>query len=133
MKSSSNRPPTSLWAWWFITTVLYSVMSIFHAPVWGPYPPGDFIGHLEGFVGLFVPYGPLSILAFTFSPLYWVSLVFFLCAMFYSEKMLKKTVLTPWKKILMNIYALLVITTIVDIVNGTHFLSWHIFLYQYGL
>lgn len=121
---------TSIWFWWLLLTVLYSALSIiFHVPAIDHYPHGaGFIGYVIGFIGLFVPYGPLSIFYFLVSPLSWVSFAFFLYAMFYAEKKLGKAGLTPWKRILMNIFALLLITTMVDIIRPTPFESWQIFL-----
>jgi hypothetical protein len=111
----------SLWIWWGITTVCYLLMTIS-----GGIQLGSVSGYLLGFIGLFVPYGLYSLLAFI-NPLAWVSVVFFVFAMIYASRKLNEANDSLGMRILKNLLVLLVITFLVDIIRFTPFASWQIF------
>ena len=67
------------------------------------------------------------------SPLGLISFVVFLFSMIYANKYISNLqVKTVWK-IMLCLLALLVITTIVDLVRGTPFASWKILFYGFDV
>lgn len=115
----------SIWFLWIFTTVIYILLEPQSVEMLNP----NLAGYITGFVGLFVPYGPLSLYVAMFLPvLTIVSLVFFVIAMLLIDKKLKKRNFPLYKKILLNLFALFIITMIVDIIRGTLFGSIIVFL-----
>ena len=84
------------------------------------------LGYIAGFFGLFVPYGLASLILFI-SPLTWVSLVFFVLSMIFTDRKLNKANLGFGKRILLNLLILLALTTLIDEIRGTPLASWIIF------
>src|SRR3989344_8820665 len=111
----------SIWFWWFITTACYISLNLLGFP--GETP--TLLGYFAGFLGLFVPFGMLSLVLFLF-PSGWISLILFIVLIIFADKKLKQFNLNFLQKVLLNIFVLLVITTIVDFVRGTPFMSWAI-------
>jgi len=112
-----------LWVWWGITTAVYLLFNYAHYPN----AHASILGYVAGFVGLFVPYGALSFLLL-FTPQGMFSVVVFIIAMFVLQGYLNKQNYSLEKSILMNLLTLFILTTIVDIIRGTAFQSWIIFL-----
>jgi hypothetical protein len=113
---------SSIWFWWVLTTIIYLIFNLSHYP--GNTP--SLLGHIAGFVGLFVPYGMLSSILFL-SPFSWISAVVFLFLMFRAEKELNAKNYNLSKRILINLLILLLLTIAVDAMRGTFFQSWVIF------
>ena len=81
-----------------------------------------------GFIGLFVPYGINAAFHFMASLLSWISVPVFIFLMFVAQIKLSSLTGSPLKKILLIFLALLIITTVIDLVRGTPLESWTIFL-----
>lgn len=120
-----NTKFRSLWFWWFLLTAIYLLFNAIG------YPAGDGnivpLGYIAGAVGLFVPFGFMS-LFLLMSPVTWLSIPVFLISMWYGEKQLKEKNYSYGKKVLMNLLLLLIITILVDFARMTPFASWLIFL-----
>jgi len=116
----------SLWMWWIITTGIYLLFNLLGYPNSAGETP-TLLGHVAGFVGLFVPFGFLSAFLLI-SPFYWFSLAVFLISMIYADRWLKSRSMNTVQRILINLLVLMAITFIVDIVRFTPFESWRIFL-----
>ncbi len=114
----------SIWIWWGFTTFVYLLLSKSGYLVSLP----STMGYVTGFIGLFVPYGFLSLITFL-SPFGWISLIIFLALMIYIERKLNKQNFSLTKRIFLNLLALLVLTTIVDFIRLTPFASWFIFFH----
>ncbi len=114
----------SIWFWWFLTTFVYVVLNLFEFPG----SNATFFGYVAGFIGLFVPYGLTSLILFI-SIRSWISLIVFVVLMKSFDKKLEKGNYSIGKRITLNLLALLVLTTIVDLVRGTGMASWLIFYY----
>ena len=119
-----NKIWSSIWFWWFLTTVIYIVFNF------SGYPSSttSLLGYVAGFVGLFFPYGWASSILLILSPFSWISVVVFLILMFMAEKELNRKNYGLRKRILINFLILLFLTTAVDLIRGTFFQSWFIFL-----
>lgn len=118
----------SIWFWWICTTFLYLALNFFGYPDLG-YPKEQVatpIAYIAGFVGLFVPYGLMSLPLF-FNPLGWVSLMVFLISMFLVDRGFNKQNFGLSKRIILNLLVLLVLTAVVDLIRLTPFQSWMIF------
>lgn len=115
----------SLWFWWFLTTAIYLIFNT------QGYPPQEgassMLGYVAGFVGLFVPFGFMSLILFFVNALTWVGLAAFIGLMLSAEKILMGRNLGLGEKIFFNLLALLIITIIVDLIRGTAFQSFIIF------
>ena len=85
------------------------------------------LGYIAGFVGLFVPYGLKSLILFIANPLALVSLIVFIILMIFISRRLNRGNFNLSKRILLNLLILLVLTTVVDLIRGTAFMSWIIF------
>ncbi len=112
----------SVWFWWLLTTAVYVILGLSRFPGNTPSP----LGYIAGFLGLFVPYGLMSLILF-FSPLAWFSLVVFIILMIFADRKLNRGNFSLGKRILLNLLILLVLTTLVDLIRGTAFVSWIIF------
>jgi hypothetical protein len=120
----------SIWFWWFVTTAIYVALSI-------AFPSGatvpTFIGYTKGAVGLFVPYGILSIILFVLPGITMllsiISVIFFIFTMYWINKKLNKKNYSLLEAILINLLVLLIITTLVDFIRLTPLASWRIFLH----
>lgn len=117
----------SVWFWWIFTTCIYLVIGFFQFPA-NQVGLSTYLTHIQGFVGLFVPFGMQSFTLLLVSPFSWFSLIIFLASMAYTESFLKKQNYNFRKRILINLLILLVLTFVVDIIRGTPFASWMIFL-----
>ncbi len=114
----------TLWAWWIYTTIAYVLLTLmFNFPDPDQYMEGTPLGYLFGFIGLFVPYGVISV-ALMMS---WVSFLAFFPIMYFMEKSLRAQKYTTTQRILINLLALLLITIVVDFIRMTPFFSWAIF------
>ena len=115
----------SIWFWWFLTTSIYIAFGVSGFPGYLPTP----LGNIAGFLGLFVPYGYLSLFLFfiDLSGASFVSLVVFVILMFFTDRRLNKENFNFGKRILLNLLILLILTTLVDLIRGTAFMSWIIF------
>lgn len=113
----------SIWFWWFLTTSVYVGLGRLGYPGITP----TFLGYIAGFLGLFVPYGLISLLLFFISLLAWVSLIIFIILMIFTDQRLNKQNFNLGKRILLNLLTLLALTTLVDFIRGTAFESWIIF------
>jgi len=114
----------SIWFWWILTTIIYILLYLISSVGFGP--TGDVAGMIGGFVGLFVPFGILSLITF-FNPLGWLSMAIFIVLMVFIDRNLNKLDLSLGFRILINLLFLLVLTTIVDFVRCSPFASWEIF------
>lgn len=117
----------SIWFWWFIMSAIYLAFSGFGYPK--ELIPTT-LGHVAGFFGLFAPYGLTSLLSFM-SPPAWISLVVFILLMKYCNKKFSSLNISLGKRILLNLFTLLVITSIIDLIRWTPFESWSIFFNGY--
>ncbi|MDO8593814.1 MAG: hypothetical protein Q7R59_02875 [bacterium] len=126
MKTNQNQWVIirSIWFWWIFTTLIYLAIPGYKEET--AITLGHIVGYISGLVGLFVPYGYLSLVLFIF-PLTWVSLVVFLVLMVLIDLKLNKQNFSLSKRILINLLALLILTTMVDLIRGTAFESWWIF------
>ena len=117
----------SIWFWWVFTTLIYiSLTPLLSNQATAPTTP---LNYIVGFIGLFVPYGLLSLMLFLTIPLFaGASLVVFLVLMTIINRKLNKWDLSVGKKILVIFLSLLVLTTIVDLIRFTPFYSWILFL-----
>jgi hypothetical protein len=115
----------SLWFWWFLLTAIYLLFNAAGYPTGGDHD--ILLGYVAGAVGLFVPFGFLSLLLLM-SPTTWLSIPVFLISMWYGEKKLKEKNYSYGKKVLMNLLVLLMITILVDFARMTPWASWSIFL-----
>lgn len=103
----------SIWFWWVILTVIYITTTVFNI---GPF---SFIGRI---VGLFVPFGILSL--FTFVTVFgWLGLLVFIFSIIYANKRLNTLNVTLPKKIALIFAALFIITFITDLARLTPFAS----------
>lgn len=111
----------SIWFWWILTTVVYLILNTGNSTI---------SDRVAGFFGLFVPYGFLSLFVAFAEPigtlLTIVSVIFFIFAMRWSNKIINKESNSTVKAILMSLFALLIITMVVDLIRGTPFYSWQI-------
>jgi len=114
----------SLWFMWLVTTGLYIILTLVGGLSETPSP----IGHITGFVGLFVPYGLLSLILLM-SPYTWASLVVFILFMVFVEKYLNTLNISFEKRLLLNLLALLILTFAVDGIRQTPLESWRIFIH----
>lgn len=81
-------------------------------------------------LGVFVPYGLDSGMLFVFSPIFsFLSLIFFVVSMGMSGRVVEKYGTTRIKKIIVALFALALVTIVVDFVRGTPFVSWDILLH----
>lgn len=117
----------SLWLWWFYTTALYIWLGSLLGLPESSFSGSILSGYFFGFVGLFVPYGFLSVLLLA-SPFGIISLVFFIMAMIFSQKRLDEKNYNFIKRMLLNLFALFIITFLVDVIRGTPLVSFIIFL-----
>lgn len=76
-------------------------------------------------IGLFVPFGLLSLFMFA-TPLGWLGLVVFVGTMIYANKYITTTNVSTNKKIALIFLALFLITLAVDFARGTPFGSFNI-------
>lgn len=113
---------SSFWYWFLISTLIYLILSIvaLNGKV-------TLLSHIAGFVGLFVPFGFTS-LFLLMTPLGWVSVILFFVSGHFFSKWLNQQNYSLNKKIIMIFLALLVLTTLVDIVRQTPFASWQILM-----
>jgi hypothetical protein len=103
----------SIWFWWAILTAIYIITTIFNI---GPF---SFIGRI---VGLFVPFGILSL--FTFATVFgWLGLLVFIFSTIYANKRLNALNIPLLKKIGLIFVALFIITFITDLARLTPFAS----------
>ncbi len=117
----------TLWAWWIYTTIAYVLLAlIFNFHVSDNYMGGTPIGYLFGFVGLFVPYGVLSVMSLMVL-LSFVSFIPFLLIMDFAVENLRVKNYSTTQRILSNLLVLLLITMAVDCIRMTPFVSWTIF------
>ncbi len=125
METNQNQYPLfrSLWVWWLFTSLLYLVFNALH---WIKEGDGTPLGHLGGFIGLFVPYGWVSLIV-SIMPMGLVSIVVFFILMFIIDIAFSQWNLTLGRRILYNLIALLLLTILVDAIRGTFFQSWVIF------
>jgi len=106
----------SIWFWWIFTTIIYILL-------------GSPTGYITGFIGLFVPYGRLSLIVMELLPVFSIiSLIFFVVSMILIDKLLKRVNILLYKRILLNLLALFIITMVVDFLRFTPFGSIDIFL-----
>lgn len=117
----------SIWFWWLITTSLYIILVTQGHALTNTQGNATLLDYIAGFIGLFVPYGVNSLILFFFSPLSWISLLFFIVAMSRVEKYLNTRQASFSRKIIYNFLALMLLTVIVDIIRHTPFESWRIF------
>ena len=114
----------SIWFWWLLTTSVYVFFGLLSIP--GSTP--TLLGHIVGFLGLFVPYGLVSLALFMFiGPLSLFSLIVFVVIMVFADRRLNKENFSFGKRILLNLLILLALTTLVDLIRYTPFVSWIIF------
>ena len=121
-----NKILRSLWFWWILTTAIYILLYILLQIAGYPKGVATPLGHVTGFIGLFVPYGLLSAILL-FSPASLVSVIVFLILMTWADRKFNRQSSGLGKRILLNLITLLVLTTLVDTVRLTFFQSWIIF------
>ncbi|PIP86908.1 hypothetical protein COW81_03100 [Candidatus Campbellbacteria bacterium CG22_combo_CG10-13_8_21_14_all_36_13] len=123
MNNTKHKVFESIWFWWFLFTLIYTILN-FSGSLGLPLPLG---GYVMGFFGLFVPFGLWS--SFLLVALHVPSIValfVFIGLMIFANKKLKTKEIVLWKRILINLLILLLITTLVDFMRGTFFESWKI-------
>lgn len=113
---------SSFWFWFLILTLIYLVLSM--VALNGQVTP---LSHIAGFVGLFVPFGFMS-LFLLITPLGLVSVILFFVSGYFFSKWLDQQNYSLGKKVIIIFIALLALTTLVDIVRQTPFASWQIFI-----
>ena len=121
-----NKILRSLWFWWILTTAIYILLYILLKIAGYPEGVATPLGHVAGFIGLFVPYGLLSAFLL-FSPASLISVIVFLILMTWADRKFNRQNSGLGKRILLNLITLLVLTTLVDTVRLTFFQSWIIF------
>lgn len=120
-----NKIFQSIWFYWVVLTVIYLTFNIMGYP--NNASVGQPMGHVAGAIGLFVPFGLLS-LFYLLEPEAWLSIPVFFGSMFYVDKKLKEKNYGFIKSLLISLLVLLIITTLVDFARMTPFASWHIFI-----
>lgn len=113
---------SSFWFWFLISTLAYLILGL--VSLNGQVTP---LSHVAGLVGLFVPFGFMSLILLM-TPLGWVSVVLFFVSGYLFSKWLNQQNYSLGKKIVLIFVALLVLTTLVDLVRQTPFASWKIFI-----
>lgn len=120
-----NKVFQSIWFCWALLTAVYLILNIMGYP--NNASVGEPMGYIAGAIGLFVPFGILSIL-YLLEPETWLSVPVFAFLMLYAEKKLKEKNYGFIKNLLINLLVLLIITIIVDFARMTPFESWRIFI-----
>jgi len=111
------------WTWIFfviIFIILFAICSHLNLS-------GGSTDYLIGFLGLFTSFNIITfitmVLYSTISPV----IVFIIC-MIFSDKILNKYTISFYKRIIINLFLLLIITVIVDLVARTDFAAWNLFI-----
>lgn len=113
---------SSFWFWYLTSTLVYLLLSMvaLNGEV-------TLLSYVAGFVGLFVPFGLMSLILLT-TPFGWAGVIlFFVCGHFFS-KWLNQQNLPFTKKVFLIFLALLLLTTLVDFVRQTPLASWRILI-----
>lgn len=108
-----NRFFAKFWVWWLMLTAVY-VGLCFLGGLDNP-GTGTMLGYLTGFVGMFVPFGMLSILFLPSNPL---TLFIFLILIFlsiFNGVIICRFGLSAKQEILLNLAVLFVLTLLADI------------------
>ena len=117
-----NKYLKTIWFWWILLTIIYSFLSL-------SLLDGGLLGRLTGFIGLFVPFGPLSVLVFFIGlPLSLISVLVFFGGAYLFQKWLSKKTFSTFTTFLIILIALFVFTFLTDIARGTYFAGFKIFL-----
>jgi hypothetical protein len=122
---STKKFGRQLIIYWVISTLVYSALILMSGGSTG----GTLTGYIAGFIGLFVPVGPYSIMmvstpmGFTANILS-VAIIIFVSLWGNKYDILMKS----YRKIVMILLILFVVTVIADAVRGTPFASFTIFL-----
>lgn len=114
----------SIWFWWAITTIAYVLLFQFHN---SPSALADILFMCARVIGLFVPFGLLSLFMFA-TPFGWTGLAVFVGTMIYANKKIAPSSFSLGKKILVIFVALFLITMATDLARGTPFGSFNILI-----
>lgn len=108
------------WSWVIVTTLYIFFVFLFSAN----FTTNPLEGYITGFIGLFAPFGFLSVFLLFSNPL---PLLFFIIAMIFIDSKLNKLNYSLRKRILINLFVLLILTTLIDFIRFTPFASWQLF------
>lgn len=114
-------PFSRLWVTWLTLTILYTLFNFAGFLKEGH---SSTLGYVTGFVGLFVPLGPISSFLILSLPLV---IPIIMIGLFFGEKWARPWRLSFWKSISYNLIVLLLITIAADFARLTPFASFWIF------
>ena len=117
----------SIFVLWFVLTLFYILVTYFLTK-FDVSVIGNPVGYFFGFIGLFVPYGLLSLPTFILVPGSWYSLIAFTLILLVADHLTKRSPVDLWKRMLLNLAILFFVTMVVDYMRGTPFASWEIFV-----
>jgi FtsH-binding integral membrane protein len=122
-KSPLDDPKNSYFVWWISITILYSALYFSYLDAAHSSSIG---GRIAGFLGLFTPVAPLSLITI-FIPTFFFAVLVSLGLIGLLIYLDKKNPLKGIPKVIFILVTLLVITFVADFIRGTGYLSWEIF------
>ena len=129
MNEKREESPNSIYVWWFILTIIYIIFNFFGHPVVinGGVAKVSLIDHFAGFIGLFVPFGLVSIKLLAL-PIVWLSVPVFFYGIYFLNNWLVSQKIQGFKKTVTILGLLFLLTVITDVARLMPFSSINIFI-----
>lgn len=117
--------------WFWFLSVMYWLVSLSANPGLGGYwaPSVNGAGNVFGnALGLFVPLGPNNSIFFNVSPLGWVALALIILVVWRGNRVLERFKPKRWEKVFYNLFTLLALTFITDLLTLMNWASLKVLL-----